>query len=181
LAARWCMLANNLVLISERFSHTFMCRLQNTQSIRLFPLHFPSVTLLCAITLLSCSKKRYIFSSCSMFFKWWLSGNVLIMYVSLCVLCCICLCFLFQESVLRISEIFNLSAKSSVKGRSNPTCQRNICVVLGCIAEKLAGPSRISILTPGTLNYLIANLVSLLYILCTVHGLCYFDYFQSIQ
>ena len=96
---------------------------------------------------------------------------MLIILVSLCVQCFISLCFLFQESVLRISEIFNLSAQSSMKGRSNPTCQRNICVVLGCIAEKLAGPSRISILTPGTLNYLITNLVSLLFILCNVHGL----------
>ena len=115
-----------------------------------------------------------------MFFKWWPADNVLIIYVCLCVQCCISLCFLFQESVLRISEIFNLSVKSSVKGRSNPTRQRNICVVLGCIAEKLAGPSRISILTPGTLNYLIANLVSLLFILCNVHGLYLFYYFQSV-
>jgi hypothetical protein len=176
------MLANNLVLISERFSYTFVCRLQNTQSIRLFPLYFPSVTLLCAVTLLSCSKKDTYFLHVACFLNDdYQVINVPIMYVSLCVLCCISLCFLFQESVLRISEIFNLSAKSSVKGRSNPTCQRNICVVLGCIAEKLAGPSRISILTPGTLNYLIANLVSLLYILCNVHGLYYFYYFQPIQ
>ena len=100
---------------------------------------------------------------------------MLILYVCLCVQCCISLCFLFQESVLRISEIFNLSAKSSVKGRSNPTCQRNICVVLGCIAEKLAGPSRISILTPGTLNYLITNLVSLLFIFSLSDNCAYRD------
>lgn len=63
-----------------------------------------------------------------------------------------------KESVLKLSEIFSLSAQSSVKGKSNPTYQRNICVVLGCIAEKLAGPSSIAILTPGTLSYLITNL-----------------------
>jgi hypothetical protein len=51
--------------------------------------------------------------------------------------------------------------------------------VLGCIAEKLAGPSRISILTPGTLNYLIANLVSLLFILCDVRGLYFFIFSLS--
>jgi hypothetical protein len=50
--------------------------------------------------------------------------------------------------------------------------------VLGCIAEKLAGPSRISILTPGTLNYLITNLVSLLFILCNVHSLKFFIIFS---
>lgn len=41
------------------------------------------------------------------------------------------------------------------------TQQRNICVVLGCIAEKLAGPSSIAILSDVTLDYLVSNLVSL--------------------
>lgn len=63
-----------------------------------------------------------------------------------------------KESVLKLSNIFNLSAQSSVKGKSKPTQQRNICVVLGCIAEKLAGPNSVAILTQGTLNYLITNL-----------------------
>nr|CAD7424954.1 unnamed protein product [Timema monikensis] len=63
-----------------------------------------------------------------------------------------------KESVLKLSEMFNLSAQSSLVGRKSPTHQRNICVLLGCLAEKLAGPSSISILTHGTLNYLIANL-----------------------
>lgn len=40
------------------------------------------------------------------------------------------------------------------------TQQRNICVVLGCIAEKLAGPSSIAILSDATLDYLVSNLVS---------------------
>ncbi|XP_071446628.1 RING finger and SPRY domain-containing protein 1-like [Hetaerina americana] len=64
-----------------------------------------------------------------------------------------------KDSVLKLSDIFNLSTQSSLKGKSFPTQQRNICVVLGCIAEKLAGPSSIAILTEGTLNYLISNLV----------------------
>lgn len=42
------------------------------------------------------------------------------------------------------------------------TRQRNICVVLGCIAEKLAGPSSIAILSEATLDYLVSNLVSYL-------------------
>jgi hypothetical protein len=58
-----------------------------------------------------------------------------------------------------------------VKGKSNPTHQRNICVVLGCIAEKLAGPSSTAILTQGTLNYLITNLVILDFILFSGQGL----------
>ncbi|XP_063232798.1 RING finger and SPRY domain-containing protein 1-like [Bacillus rossius redtenbacheri] len=63
-----------------------------------------------------------------------------------------------KESVVRLSSLFSLSAESSFAGRTTPTQQRNICVVLGCLAEKLAGPCSIAILTPGTLNYLIANL-----------------------
>lgn len=68
-----------------------------------------------------------------------------------------------QESVLRLAQLFNLTSESSAKGRSSPMQQRNICVVLGCIAEKLAGPNSIAILTKGTLSYLMANLVSLPY------------------
>ncbi|XP_066996878.2 RING finger and SPRY domain-containing protein 1 [Anabrus simplex] len=63
-----------------------------------------------------------------------------------------------KESVLKLSRILNLSVQSSLMGRANPTHERNICVVLGCLAEKLAGPSSIAILTEGTLAYLIANL-----------------------
>lgn len=65
--------------------------------------------------------------------------------------------------MLQLSTIFNLSSESSIIGRNSPTQQRNICVVLGCFAEKLAGPSSITILTPGTLNYLVTNLVIYLY------------------
>ncbi|KAL0280240.1 UNVERIFIED_CONTAM: hypothetical protein PYX00_001592 [Menopon gallinae] len=63
-----------------------------------------------------------------------------------------------KESVLKLSNIFNLSSENSISGRSSPTQQRNICIVLGCLAEKLAGPSSITILTKGTLDYLITNL-----------------------
>ncbi|KAG8233836.1 hypothetical protein J437_LFUL006859, partial [Ladona fulva] len=62
------------------------------------------------------------------------------------------------DSVLKLSAILSLSTQSSLVGRSNPTQQRNICVVLGCLAERLAGPSSIAILTEGTLDYLVANL-----------------------
>jgi len=61
---------------------------------------------------------------------------------------------------LRLAILFNLSAERSEEGRNFPMQQRNVCVVLGCIAEKMAGPNSIAILTKGTLDYLIANLVS---------------------
>lgn len=64
-----------------------------------------------------------------------------------------------KESVLRVSKMFNLSTERAISGRSNAPRERNICVILGCIAEKLAGPSGLGILTEGTLDYLLTNLV----------------------
>ncbi|XP_058809374.1 RING finger and SPRY domain-containing protein 1-like [Phymastichus coffea] len=62
-----------------------------------------------------------------------------------------------KDSVLRLSQVFQLSQKSS-KVQTSATQQRNICVVLGCIAERLAGPSSIAILSDDTLDYLVSNL-----------------------
>lgn len=55
--------------------------------------------------------------------------------------------------------MLNLSKETAISQRSNPTIQRNICVVLGCIAEKLAGPRNMDILNKDTIEYLITNLV----------------------
>uniref|UniRef100_A0A2R5LBY4 Putative ring finger and spry domain-containing protein n=2 Tax=Ornithodoros turicata TaxID=34597 RepID=A0A2R5LBY4_9ACAR len=63
-----------------------------------------------------------------------------------------------KESVGKLAQMFQLSKDLAVKGRDNPMWHRNICVVLGCIAEKLAGPSSVALLTPDTLEYLVANL-----------------------
>lgn len=65
-----------------------------------------------------------------------------------------------RESVLKVSKMFNLTGRRAISGRSNAPRERNICVILGCIAEKLAGPSSLGILNVGTLDYLITNLVS---------------------
>ncbi len=61
--------------------------------------------------------------------------------------------------------MFWLSAKASKRGRSDPNRHRNICIALGCIAEKLAGPTSVALLTDSTLDYLIANLVIIFFIL----------------
>lgn len=54
--------------------------------------------------------------------------------------------------------------------QTSATQQRNICVVLGCIADKLAGPSSIAILSEETLDFLISNLVSIInYIRIIIH------------
>lgn len=44
--------------------------------------------------------------------------------------------------------------------RRTPRRERNLCVILGCLAEKLAGPSSVAVLSETTLGYLIGNLVS---------------------
>lgn len=56
--------------------------------------------------------------------------------------------------------MLNLSKDTAINERFNPTRQRNICVVLGCIAEKLAGPRNMDILNTDTIEYLLTNLVS---------------------
>lgn len=63
-----------------------------------------------------------------------------------------------KESVFKVVDMLNLSRETALQGRSCPPRQRNICVVLGCIAEKLAGPRNLPILTEGALNYLLTNL-----------------------
>ena len=67
---------------------------------------------------------------------------------------------LFQESVMKLSAMLNATMQVFSQGAENATQQRNTCIVLGCLAEKLTGPSNTAILSNTTLNYLIGNLVS---------------------
>ncbi|BET00460.1 SPRY domain [Nesidiocoris tenuis] len=63
-----------------------------------------------------------------------------------------------KETVLRLARHFDLSHKNRVLRGKDPRRHRNICIVLGVLAEKLSGPSSVAILTRGTLDYLIGNL-----------------------
>lgn len=45
-----------------------------------------------------------------------------------------------------------------IKTDTTIPCERNLCVILGCLAEKLAGPCSIAILTDSTLCYLLKNI-----------------------
>lgn len=63
-----------------------------------------------------------------------------------------------KESVSKVVNMLNLSKETALEGQLNPTRQRNICVVLGCIAEKLVGPRNMEILNDGTIEYLLTNL-----------------------
>ncbi|XP_047543649.1 RING finger and SPRY domain-containing protein 1-like [Vanessa atalanta] len=63
-----------------------------------------------------------------------------------------------KESVIRVTRMYALSAERATIGDVNTRVERNICVVLGCIAEKLVGPNSMAILTNDTLEYLLAFL-----------------------
>lgn len=55
-----------------------------------------------------------------------------------------------------IHEVSNMIASKT--RRVSPRRERNLCAILGCLAEKLAGPTSITMLSPTTLKYLIDNL-----------------------
>lgn len=57
-----------------------------------------------------------------------------------------------KDSVLEVADMITHSLKRT------PRRERNLCVILGCLAEKLAGPSSIAMLSKSTLSYLIENL-----------------------
>lgn len=54
--------------------------------------------------------------------------------------------------------MLDLSNKNSK--RKTVDQNRNICVILGILADKLPGPSSIALLTNDTLTYLFNNMVS---------------------
>lgn len=64
-----------------------------------------------------------------------------------------------KDSILKMTEILNLKS-SSFKNTKHSGRHRNICIVLGCLADKLAGPNSIFLLTDGILEYLTSNLVN---------------------
>lgn len=63
-----------------------------------------------------------------------------------------------KDAILKLSSYLKLNRETACCCQSNPTWHRNVCVVLGCIAEKLAGPSSVALLTDDTLDYLLTIL-----------------------
>ncbi|RXG52170.1 RING finger and SPRY domain-containing protein 1, partial [Armadillidium vulgare] len=63
-----------------------------------------------------------------------------------------------KETVVNLCKLFELSKERAKTAWKEPCIHRNICVILGCIAEKMAGPSSIALLTPSTLEYLLCHL-----------------------
>lgn len=67
-----------------------------------------------------------------------------------------------KDSVLEVADMITHSL------RRTPRRERNLCVILGCLAEKLAGPSSVAVLSETTLGYLLGNLVSNFIMLRTI-------------
>ncbi|XP_030754099.1 RING finger and SPRY domain-containing protein 1-like [Sitophilus oryzae] len=63
-----------------------------------------------------------------------------------------------KESIIKVVTMFSLSRETALNERNNPTQQRNTCVALGSIAEKLAGPRNMEILNDNVIEYLLTNL-----------------------
>lgn len=57
-----------------------------------------------------------------------------------------------KDSVIEVAEMIKSDTTTTIP------CERNLCVILGCLAEKLAGPCSIAILTDATLSYLLKNI-----------------------
>ncbi|CAK1588254.1 unnamed protein product [Parnassius mnemosyne] len=65
-----------------------------------------------------------------------------------------------KDSVIKVTKLFRLSSQRAKAREINVRVERNICVVLGCIAEKLAGPNSVAVFTDRTLDYLITFLIT---------------------
>ncbi|KAF2351151.1 SPRY domain [Trinorchestia longiramus] len=63
-----------------------------------------------------------------------------------------------KETLGELSNVFSLCCCTARRSAQQACRHRNICVVLGCIAEKLAGPASVPLFTSRTLHYLIALL-----------------------
>ncbi|TSK38536.1 RING finger and SPRY domain-containing protein 1 [Bagarius yarrelli] len=65
-----------------------------------------------------------------------------------------------KDALQKLSDMLNLSGAVAHKDALTPAKHRNTTAVLGCLAEKLAGPASIALLSPGTLEYLLESLSS---------------------
>lgn len=86
-----------------------------------------------------------------------------------------------KETTLLLSEKMNLTNGEQGAKNTKQFCQihRNIGVVLGCLAEKLAGPNSIALLTPRVLEYLIGNLDTSLHSVVILHSLVALEKFAQ--
>uniref|UniRef100_A0A8C5QCK2 Ring finger and SPRY domain containing 1 n=1 Tax=Leptobrachium leishanense TaxID=445787 RepID=A0A8C5QCK2_9ANUR len=63
-----------------------------------------------------------------------------------------------KDALQKLTEKLHLNGTTAIQDSSNPAKHRNTTAVLGCLAEKLAGPASVSLLSPGILEYLLESL-----------------------
>jgi len=63
-----------------------------------------------------------------------------------------------KKAIARLCSSLKLCHSTSVSGRKDVRQHRNICLVLGCLAEKMAGLSSIALLSSDVMDYLFSNL-----------------------
>ncbi|KPP75239.1 RING finger and SPRY domain-containing protein 1-like [Scleropages formosus] len=63
-----------------------------------------------------------------------------------------------KDALQKLSDMLNLSASAARQDALIPAKHRNTTAVLGCLAEKMAGPASIGLLSRGTLEYLLESL-----------------------
>uniref|UniRef100_A0A8C2MIS7 Ring finger and SPRY domain containing 1 n=1 Tax=Cricetulus griseus TaxID=10029 RepID=A0A8C2MIS7_CRIGR len=74
-----------------------------------------------------------------------------------------------KDALQKLTEILNLNGEVACQDSGHPAKHRNTSAVLGCLAEKLAGPASIGLLSPGILEYLLQCLHILLLLLFHYH------------
>ncbi|XP_064640235.1 RING finger and SPRY domain-containing protein 1-like [Lineus longissimus] len=84
-----------------------------------------------------------------------------------------------KESIAKLCSNLRLNYQASINAREHPQKHRNICVVLGCLAEKLAGPISVHLLTKDVLDYLFGNMNSLCNECVTLHSLIALEKFSQ--
>ncbi|XP_072836705.1 RING finger and SPRY domain-containing protein 1 [Pogona vitticeps] len=63
-----------------------------------------------------------------------------------------------KDALQKLTEILSLSGAVARQDACHPAKHRNTTAVLGCLAEKLAGPASVSLLSQGILEYLLQSL-----------------------
>uniref|UniRef100_T1D964 RING finger and SPRY domain-containing protein 1-like protein n=2 Tax=Colubroidea TaxID=34989 RepID=T1D964_CROHD len=63
-----------------------------------------------------------------------------------------------KDALQKLTEILNLNGAVALQDACHPAKHRNTTAVLGCLAEKLAGPASVGLLSQGILEYLLQSL-----------------------
>lgn len=84
-----------------------------------------------------------------------------------------------REALLELRKHLNLSQVDSMRTYCKPCQQRNICVVLGCLAEKMAGPSSVSLMSSDVLQFLITHLAPINHPVVILHSIIALEKFAQ--